>query len=183
MESGRLDPLTPRESIRFCPRCAAPARADGTGPFDCAACGYHLYFNPASAVAAFARRPDGRWLFIRRAKDPGRGRLAPPGGFIDFSETAEDALRREFREEVHLELSQLTFVGSHPNRYVYRGVVYPVLDLFFAASLAAGATGTLSDETAGIEWKLASEVTEELAFPSMQAAWVQCQAAFPQPRT
>ena len=86
------------------------------------------------ATAAFLRRPDGKVLFIRRAKAPARGRLAIPGGFIDQGETAEDGLRREFMEEVGLRPGRLTFLCSHPNQYLYKGVTYPVLDFFFTAS-------------------------------------------------
>jgi ADP-ribose pyrophosphatase YjhB (NUDIX family) len=168
--------MTPREAHRFCPSCGAAASPGNSGPFDCNACGLHLYFNPAVAAAAFVRRADGRWLFIRRARNPGLGRLAPPGGFIDMNETAEDAVRREVREEVGLELAGVRFLASHPNHYEYRGVNYPVLDLFFTAS-SAGGTGTASDEVAGLEWLSAQEVApESLAFPSMQAAWRQCLA-------
>ena len=89
----------------------------------CTACGFRLYFNPAVAVAVFIQDALGRVLLIRRAKDPGAGKLAPPGGFIDLGERAEDAVHREVLEEVGLRLTHLRFLGSHPNEYLFAGVL------------------------------------------------------------
>jgi len=115
---------------------------------------------------------DGRWLFIRRAREPGKGKLAPPGGFIDIGETAEAAACREVREELGAELAGLRFIGSEPNTYLYREVSYPTLDIFFAARLAPGAQPKALEDVASFGWFKSSEVAEQdLAFPSMQAAW------------
>ena len=43
-------------------------------------------------------------LLIRRGKDPFKGLLAFPGGFLDNNESAEDAVLRELKEECSLEL-------------------------------------------------------------------------------
>ena len=71
--------------FRHCPRCAAPSDP-GANPFRCGACGLTYYFNAAAAVAALITRDYGDVLLIRRAKDPARGKLALPGGFVDIGE-------------------------------------------------------------------------------------------------
>ena len=129
------------EVFQHCPRCGTRRAGPPTNPFHCAACGHQQYFNPASAVAAILLGPDGRALFLRRARDPGKGLLGLPGGFVDMGETAETALRREIREEVNLEVGALEFLCSGVNHYLYKEVTYPVLDLFFVAR---------ADSTAGI---------------------------------
>jgi ADP-ribose pyrophosphatase YjhB (NUDIX family) len=141
-------------------------------PFRCAACGFTLFFNAAIATAVFIRRADGRVLFIRRARDPGKGLLAPPGGFVDIGERAEDAVRREVREEVGLELAAVEFLGSFPNAYLYREVTYPVLDFFFTAVAVRPEAARSLDDVAGLAWlDPGSEVApEQLAFPSMRQA-------------
>ncbi len=163
------------EIFQFCPRCGV-RRTEGRGGtiVECAACGFTLYFNAAIAAAAFIRRSDGKVLFIRRAKEPAKGKLAPPGGFVDIGETAETAVRREIREEVGVELNNVGFLCSRPNEYFYRDVTYPVLDFFFTADAVDPDAAQSLDDVESHEWLDPAEVDpEELAFTSMrEALWV-----------
>lgn len=167
------EPLEPWRQIATCPRCGAAANqpAEGTNPFRCACCGFVLFFNAASAVAGLVPDRDGRVLFIRREREPARGKLGMPGGFVDPGESAEDALRREVREEVGLELSDITYLASFPNRYPYAGVMYPTVDLFFTCRAEDVTRVQALDAVAAIEWRDPAEVApEEIAFDSMRAA-------------
>jgi NADH pyrophosphatase NudC (nudix superfamily) len=57
--------MKPSEFFHHCPRCGARQPAPPTGlHFDCAACQFRFYFNPAVAIGVFIRRDDGRLLFI-----------------------------------------------------------------------------------------------------------------------
>ena len=155
------------EIFQHCPRCGARRNGPATNPFHCAACGHQQYFNPASAVAAILLGPDGRALFLRRARDPGKGRLGLPGGFVDIGETAETALRREIREEVNLEMGALEFLCSGVNHYFYKDVTYPVLDLFFVARAESTAGAAARDGVESFVWLQPSRVDlGEFAFPS-----------------
>lgn len=130
-----------------------------------------LYFNPAVAVGVILLGPDGRALFVRRANDPAKGKLGLPGGFVDFGETAEEAVQREVREEVNLEVAGLEFLCSAVNHYEFAGVTYPVLDLFFVARADSVAQAAAREEVAGLCWARPAEVDlEEIAFPSMRQA-------------
>lgn len=155
-----------------CPRCGATAdEPNRVVPFRCAHCGFVLFFNAAAAVAVFVRREDGHVLFVRRAKDPGRGQLGLPGGFADFGETAEEATRRETREEVGLELGDLTYLASFPNVYVYSGVTYHTLDIFFVAATKGTEAPRALDAVDSVCWIDPMTVDlEEIAFPSMRSA-------------
>ena len=124
--------MEPRQSFRACPRCGVQkAGSMKERFFHCEKCDFYFYFNPAAAVAGIITDIDGRVLLLRRANDPARGKLGLPGGFVDFNESAEDALRRETREEVNVRLSNIQFLCSFPNRYVFRGLTYQTVDLFF----------------------------------------------------
>ncbi len=164
--------MNPPDVFVHCPRCAAPVKNGGANPFQCGACGLTYFFNPTVAAAAFVFDDAGRCLFIRRAKDPAKGKLAVPGGFIDSGETAEEALRREVREEVGIEVTQLAYLGSCTNRYPYRDVVYPVVDLIFTASAVSASDAVALEDVAGLEWRRVGEIDpEELAFPSLRMGW------------
>lgn len=164
--------MKPSEHFHFCPRCGLKQAAPPPGnSFACAACGFTFFFSAANATAAFVCRVDGKVLFIRRAKEPAKGKLAPPGGFVDIGETAEAAVRREIREEVGLELTDIRFLCSHPNQYFYRDVTYPVLDFFFTARPVAAENATALDDVESLCWLDPAEVSlDEIAFASMRAA-------------
>ncbi len=167
--------MRPSRFFNHCPRCGVSQTPPADkAPFQCAGCGFRYYFNAGAAVAAFVTRPDGQWLFIRRAKDPGKGLLAPAGGFVDFDETAEAAVHRELREEVGIGLRDLRFVCSHPNAYLYGGITYPTLDFFFTATLEPGSEPQALDEVTSVGWYDRKSVRpEDLAFDSMRHAWKQ----------
>jgi mutator protein MutT len=155
-----------------CPRCGAPGTGtEAPNPFRCPACGFVLFFNAASAVAAFILDGQGRVLYTRRAKDPARGKLGMPGGFVDEGETAEEALRREVREEVGLELHALRYLCSYPNAYPYRDVVYHTLDLFFVATAVDPSHVRSLDAVDAVEWlDPATIAPADIAFDSMRRA-------------
>jgi len=92
-----------------------------------------------------------------------------PGGFIDAGEIAEDALRREIREEVGLSVERLDYFCSLPNSYHYRGVTYQVLDFFFLGRVTAKAVQTDPTEVSEVCWIRREEIAlEEIAFDSVR---------------
>ncbi len=158
-----------------CPRCGAAVPPGANGAlFTCAACNLVYHFNPAIAAAVFVVDPQERVLLIRRQKEPSKGMLAIPGGFIDMGEQAEVAARREVWEETGVEIGALRFLASHPNHYPYKGILYPVLDFFFVARVDSQALDNAHprDEVLEILLRRKEEVNvEDLAFASMKAAW------------
>jgi len=47
---------------------------------------------------------DGKLLLIRRGAQPGRGKWSIPGGLVELGENVQDAMVRETKEEVGLEV-------------------------------------------------------------------------------
>ena len=90
----------------------------------CPSCDLTYFHNVASAVACFVLDEAGRLLTVRRARDPEKGTLDLPGGFVDPEETVDDAVRRELREETGLEATEVRLLFSIPNVYPYSGVVF-----------------------------------------------------------
>lgn len=44
-----------------------------------------------------------------------------PGGGLEFGETSEDALRREFREELDVEIGEIGYLGALENVFTFAG--------------------------------------------------------------
>jgi mutator protein MutT len=126
---GGPDAGTP---FKYCPKCGAAAlHMVGQKLLRCAACGFELYLNVAAAAAGVIVDEQGRMVVLVRGKEPGKGKWDLPGGFVDPGETAEEALRREVREETGLEVTAMSYLGSWTNVYEYGGVRYRTLDLGF----------------------------------------------------
>jgi len=163
----------PPAFFKHCPSCASREIAVDRSKLTCRTCGFNYFFNPTIGTAGFIIGPDASVLLIRRGKEPGKGKLAPPGGFADYGESAEEALSREVKEETGLHITQWSYLLSAVNWYPYQDITYPVIDFFF--------TGRVTDryelhpcrnETEGARWHSLHAVDPgDLAFPSMQAAF------------
>jgi ADP-ribose pyrophosphatase YjhB (NUDIX family) len=160
--------MQPMQKFRHCPGCGA-ALTTQANPLHCLACSFRFFFNPTVAAGAFISNPAGELLFIRRARNPAKGMLGLPGGFIDIGENAETGLIREIAEEVGLKVENVRYLCSCPNNYIYQDVTYPVCDLIFTATATNPDEVQALDGVDGYEWRQVQGVSEsELAFPSMK---------------
>lgn len=122
----------PLHQFIFCPQCGARTFTERNEKAkQCTTCGFVYYFNPSAAVACFIRNAEGEVLLVRRAKDPAKGTLDLPGGFVDMYESAEEAARREVKEETGLDIREFRYLFSIPNLYPYSGFEVHTVDLFF----------------------------------------------------
>jgi mutator protein MutT len=158
--------------FQFCPKCGQKSLSSPEAKLiECRHCDFHFYRNPAVATAGIIADASGKILLIRRAKDPAKGKLGMPGGFVDIGETAEDGLRREVKEEICLEIRNIQFLMSYPNDYLYRGIMYPTVDFFFTARVESFDPAKALSEVEGLLIRHPKEVApEELAFESMRRA-------------
>ena len=75
----------PLYQFQFCPVCGAKAFVEHNEKAKkCMVCGFVYYFNPSSAVACFIKNAKGELLLVRRGKEPAKGTLDLPGGFVDM---------------------------------------------------------------------------------------------------
>jgi len=73
--------------------------------------------GPALVVDAIVEK-DGAILLIKRKNPPYQGQWAIPGGFVEYGEKVEDAVKRELMEEagIKIEITGILGVYSDPSR-------------------------------------------------------------------
>ncbi|MBN1756821.1 MAG: NUDIX domain-containing protein [Chitinispirillaceae bacterium] len=153
----------------FCPRCGVTdIEVYHQKGMRCSECGYIYYHNTAAAVGAIIEHGDGVLLTVR-AHDPQKGKYELPGGFVDYSETLEEALVREIREELGIDVTDLRYFGSFPNTYTFKRVMYHTTDTFFVCRCnEPEPVVTLSEEIERYEVVAADQLPlDRLAFDSM----------------
>ena len=137
----------PLSSFSYCPRCGQKGLEHVHGrAIHCPSCDLTYFHNVASAVACFVLDEAGRLLTVRRARDPEKGTLDLPGGFVDPEETVDDAVRRELREETGLEATEVRLLFSIPNVYPYSGVDVYTADLFYLTRVKSFDGATAMDD-------------------------------------
>ena len=125
-----------KNDFKLCPMCGSKKIENhGNRKWICPDCGFDLYNNVASAVGVVIYDKYDNVLFEVRAKEPRKGFIAVPGGFVDFDESAEEAVVRECREEIGVPVDGTRFLCTQPNVYEYKGIEYKTCDIFFTAEL------------------------------------------------
>jgi 8-oxo-dGTP diphosphatase len=100
-----------------------------------------------ASCAIVTRR--GSVLLTRRAHAPSAGLWDLPGGFLEAGETPEEALRRELREELGVELRYARLVGFEPDRYGPDG--FPTLTAVYRTGLVPGPM-RCADDVSEVRW-------------------------------
>ncbi|MXV39115.1 NUDIX domain-containing protein [Flavobacteriaceae bacterium Ap0902] len=158
--------------FQYCPRCGSQNhKFENHHRFECFNCGFIYYHNCAAAVMVILRRGD-EILFTVRNNDPCKGMLDFPGGFVDPKESGHEAVIRELKEELNLDLTrdQISLIDTEPNDYKYRDILYRTLDIIFEINLHEDITIELDhSEIREVKWLKKEEVDlEAIAFNSMK---------------
>ena len=119
----------------------------------CDACGRDGYSNPAVAVDAVALREGESGtevLLIRRGGEPWKGRLAFPGGFVDYGEDPAHAVLRELEEETGVDGFDPVALAIHgdPDRDPRKHIIA----LFYLVDVDPEAMPRGGDDAADAAW-------------------------------
>jgi 8-oxo-dGTP diphosphatase len=130
--------------------------------------GHGKHRNPAAAVDFLISKDDNsKILLVRRKSDPFKGMLSIPGGFIKEGETAEDAMRREAKEETSLALEPIAILGVYSDPA--RDPRMHTISVSFIARIVQG-NEAANDDAAALQWiNLEDELdkliqTDQIAF-------------------
>lgn len=142
-----------RDGANFCPACGSLAfAAVGAKEFSCSNCNYRYFHNVAAAVAGVVQWRD-ELLFAVRGREPAKGLLDFPGGFVDPDETLEQALLRELYEELAWRPQQQPrYLFSGFNSYNYAGVAYKTVDTFFHLEVSEKPAFVVADDVDSVVW-------------------------------
>jgi ADP-ribose pyrophosphatase YjhB (NUDIX family) len=156
----------------YCPKCSAKALEKYyTNGFRCKECHFVYFHNTASATGAIIFSRKGI-LLVKRAQPPKKGFLDVPGGFVNYGEPLESALKREVREELRVDITDWKYLGSFPNTYLYETVTYHTVDVFYICHYDESQSLLPNKEIEDIVWvtDIDSLQMDLVAFDSTKAA-------------
>jgi len=91
----------------FCPKCGRKYSGNEKQEFEmnqkritCKKCDFVLYNNPKMTVSAILENEKEEILLTKRGIEPYKNWWDFPGGFVDYNELPEEALKRELHEEL-----------------------------------------------------------------------------------
>jgi mutator protein MutT len=112
----------------------------------------------AAAVVAVIYNEKGELLLTRRKNNPAKGFFDLPGGFVNIGETAENAVIREIREELNIDVSACKFMATFPNEYVFDGIQYFTEDIVFLCKIADFSSMSANDDISNYEFRLIDKI-------------------------
>jgi NAD+ diphosphatase len=128
-----------------CPRCGeGTERIEAEWGKRCPRCRYEHYPHLHPAVITLVR--DGNRVLLARKREWAPGRYALVAGFVDNGESLEGAVVREVKEEVGVDVIDVTYVGSQNWPFPSQ------LMVGFVATYAGGEVRVDPDELEDARW-------------------------------
>jgi NAD+ diphosphatase len=134
------------QTHRFCGRCGQPTvNAPADRAKLCPRCGLLSFPRLSPAVIMLIQRGEDE-LLLARNRAFADGFYSVLAGFVEPGESLEEAVAREVREEVGLEIRDIRYFGSQPWPFPHQ------LMIGFTAHYASGQISLQADEIVEANW-------------------------------
>ncbi len=108
---------------------------------------------------------DGKVLLGRHTYGGGKGMLIIPGGYVNFGETPQDALVREYMEETHVKVNPTDIIGIRFNMHDWY--------IAFRAEYVSGEATSDGDENSEVLWVEVDEALSREDVPELTKKLIQ----------
>jgi ADP-ribose pyrophosphatase YjhB (NUDIX family) len=154
--------------LKFCPRCGHVFSPVPPQLLRCRTCHLEWFINPRPCNAIIIANDRGEILLTKRAHNPAKGLWDLPGGFVNIGETLEQSVIREGYEELGVQLGDVEYLFSGPDRYLFSGINAHTIGAVFRA-VVKGGTLKANDDVAEIRFVPVDKVPyDKLAFPVLR---------------
>jgi ADP-ribose pyrophosphatase YjhB (NUDIX family) len=171
--------MKPYNYCRVCGGKLVEEQQYGEKCWVCKQCPNIEYANPTPTVDAVLFDKAGRALLCVRARDPKKGFLNLPGGFMGLNETLEQAIARELSEELGItpqDHGELVYISSKIDDYPSPGGSYAIVVIVVAGKLNR-TDFSVADDVESIAWKHVQDIKpEEMAGGESELQQI-CEAA------
>lgn len=151
---------------RYCPQCKQSLKQklfDGRERLHCPKCDFIFWNNPKPVVSIILHK-QGKALMLQRAKEPLKNYWCLPGGYINYEETPEQAIIRETKEELGVNIKINKLVGVYRIDNDPRGVNIDIIyDGIFMDDYV------LSDEHKSIAYFYPKNLPAKIAYKHREA--------------
>ncbi len=109
---------------------------------------------------------NGKVLLARHTYGSGKGKLIVPGGYVEYGETPQDAVRREYLEETNIVVEPKNIIGIRFNAHDWY--------IAFKADYISGDPTSDHDENSEVVWLEIEEALTRPDVPDLTKKLIQC---------
>lgn len=156
---------------KYCSNCKSDLilqDIEGEKVKKCDSCGF-IFWNKSKPVVSILVHKDNEILMLQRSNEPFKNYWVLPGGFVKSQETAEEAIRREAKEEIGTDVEAEQIIGTYLIENDPRGLH---LDIIFSGQTKGEIK--LSKEDKNWQYFSADKLPEQIAYKHRDAIndWV-----------
>lgn len=109
---------------------------------------------------------DNKVLLARHTYGSGKGRLIVPGGYVEYGETPQDAVKREYLEETNIVVEPQNIIGIRFNAHDWY--------IAFRADYVCGEPTSDHDENSEVLWIEIEDALSREDVPDLTKKLIQC---------